>query len=453
VGQATTDPVRLPPRVPVPKSVLGLGFLAARHKVVAALSSRYGSTFTVNLPIFGETVVVSDPTLVKELFTTSSDLIGKESNLGAVFGPGSTFSLNGEEHRERRKLLAPPLHGKRMHGYEAILEEEVMREAAGWPEGREFETLEPMMRITLNAILRTVFGAAGTAFEELRALMPPLVSVGSWMAVMPAITHRDLGPWSPWGRVQRYRRRYEDIIAALISEARADPALAERNDVLALMLQARYEDGSAISDAHLYDELLTLLAAGHETTATELAWAIERLRRHPRLLSRLTDEVAAGGSELRQAAIWEVERTRPVVEAAIRMTTARIRLGQWVIPEHHAVIASISLAHSSEQNFADAGSFNPDRFVGSPPDNYAWIPFGGGVRRCIGAAFANMEMNVTLRTLLREFEFGATHAPGERRHSRGVITAPGRGGRAVVYRRPVGSRPAVRTSEVRSGTA
>ena len=200
--------------------------------------------------------------MIKDLFTTSSDLVGRASNLGTVLGPGSTFSLDGDEHRARRKLLVPPFHGKRMAGYEAIVEEEVMREIESWPEGREFETLQPMMRITLNAILRTVFGAQGTAFDELRELFPPMVPLASRMAVMPAAFRRDLGPWSPWGRVQRYRRRYNEIIAELISEARADPAFEERNDVLALMLQARYEDGSPISDDHIADELLTLLVGG-----------------------------------------------------------------------------------------------------------------------------------------------------------------------------------------------
>jgi cytochrome P450 len=201
------------------------------------------------------------------------------------------------------------------------------------------------------------------------------------------------------------------------------------------MLQARYDDGSPISDDHVADELLTLLAAGHETTATTLAWTVERLRRHPRLLARLRDEVDAGGSDLLQATIFEVQRTRPVINGTARMTRQRMRLGEWVIPERHVVLVSISLAHAAERSFTDAAAFDPDRFVGNPPDTHAWIPFGGGIRRCIGAAFANMEMTVTLRTLLQEFEFGTTYAPGEAAHSRGVATAPARGGRAVMYRR------------------
>jgi cytochrome P450 len=193
MGEATSDPVRLPPGPRVPKALMGVAFLTARHRAVASIGRRHGSAFTVNLPIFGETVVIGDPALIKDLFTTSSDLVGRASNLGTVLGPGSTFSLDGDEHRARRKLLVPPFHGKRMVGYEAIVEEEVMREIASWPEGREFETLQPMMRITLNAILRTVFGAQGSAFDELRELFPPMIPLASRLAVMPAVFRSDLG--------------------------------------------------------------------------------------------------------------------------------------------------------------------------------------------------------------------------------------------------------------------
>ena len=177
-----------------------------------------------------------------------------------------------------------------------------------------------------------------------------------------------------------------------------------------------------------------MVAAGHETTASAMAWAIERLRRHPGLLSRLTDEVDAGGSELRQATNWEVLRTRPVIDGATRLTKERIRLGEWVI-ENMPIIVSIRTANTSEESFPDAASFNPDRFVGAVPKPFAWIPFGGGVNRCVGAALANMEMDITLRTLLRELRFAPTDARGERQHWRGIATTPARGGLAVVYRR------------------
>jgi len=429
----TTEPVRLPPGPRVPKIVQGIAFSAAREEVVAALARRYGGAFTVNLPVFGRTVVIGDPILVKDLFSTGMDLLGRATHtFGAILGPGSTWGLDGDELLERRRLLAPPFHGKRMRRYEHIIEEEVMREVANWPEGREFDTLPSMLRITLNAILRAVFGAEGPALDELRELIPPAVKIASRIALLPPIVWRDLGPCSPGGRFLRYRRRVDLIIDSLIAEARADPAFEERSDVLTLLLRARYEDGEPIPDRHIVNELLTLLAAGHETTSASLAWAVERLRRHPSLLSRLTDEVDAGGSELRQATIWEVHRSRPVLEATLRRTKKQIRLGDWVIPRDTTVLISMQVAN--EQSFTDAASFDPNRF-GAHSTPVTWFPFGGGVNRCIGAAFANMEMDVTLRTLLREFRFAPTDAPGERRHNRGVMIAPARGGRAVVYRR------------------
>jgi cytochrome P450 len=292
-----------------------------------------------------------------------------------------------------------------------------------------------MLRLTLGAILRAVFGAEGPALDELRGLLPPAVALGARIFLLPPVVRRDLGRWSPGWRFLEYRRRIDALIDSLIADARADTAFEERSDVLALLLQARYDNGEPIPDRHIADELLSLVAAGHETTASALAWAVERLRRHPALLSRLTEEVDGGGSDLRQATIWEVQRTRPVLDGSLRRTKKRIRLGDWVIPQQTSVLFSIRLAHASENSFPDAASFNPDRFVGTSPKPFAWIPYGGGVNRCIGAAFANMEMDVALRTLLRELRFAATDAPGERRHNRGVATAPGRGGRAVVYRR------------------
>jgi cytochrome P450 len=265
--------------------------------------------------------------------------------------------------------------------------------------------------------------------------VPPIITLGSMLAVCPPMVRRDLGPWSPWGRFLRERRRFDAIIAALIAEARADPAIDERADVLALLLQTRYENGERISDEHIADELLTLLGSGHETTAASLAWALERLSRHPELLSALAAEADAGGSELRQATIWEVQRTRPVLDGTTRRTKTRIRLGEWVLPKGTNIIISIKLAHQSENDFADAGSFNPYRYQGAASKPAAWIPFGGGVNRCVGAAFAFMELDVVLRILLREFRFVTTDAPGEKARWRGVATVPSRGGRAMVYRR------------------
>jgi hypothetical protein len=221
----------------------------------------------------------------------------------------------------------------------------------------------------------------------------------------------------------------------MIDESLADPHLEDRADVMALLLRANYDDGASMSRSAIADELLTLLAAGHETTATSLAWSVERLRRHPWILERLKAEAAGDGKELRTATVNEIQRTRPVITATGRKVAADMfELGEWRIPKGHRVVTSAQMIHNDERFFERPGQFQPDRFVGRKPDTYTWIPFGGGTRRCIGAAFAQMEMDIVLRTLLREFDLETTTAPGERWRSRGVAFAPAGGGLAVVRR-------------------
>ena len=283
MATATTDPVRLPPLLRLPKLVTSVLFLTSlQYSVAPRLSRHYGGPFTINLPIFGKTVVIHDRDLVKDVYSTSFDLIERPTKvLGQAFGPGSTFSLLGKEHLERRKLVLPNFHGKRVKNYEGIVEDEVLRETANWPEGQEFETLSTMTRLTLNAIMRATFGERADALDELRIVIPPLITLGSLLQRMPPIVRREYGRWSPGSKLAGYRRRFDAVIDELIAEARAESSLDDRTDMLALLLQARYEDGQPISDRHIADELLTLVAAGHETTASQLAWAVERLRRHP----------------------------------------------------------------------------------------------------------------------------------------------------------------------------
>jgi cytochrome P450 len=435
----TTEPVRLPPGTRIPKPLQGAWFLRDYHEMYGALSRRHGPVFRVNMPRLGRAIVVRDPALVKEVFNTSTDLLERATtgtaSLGDGFGSGSTFSLAGDELLERRKLVLPQFHGKRMRSYEPIIEEEVLREIATWPEGREFKTLPSMTTMTLGAILRAVFGAEGDTLDELYDLIPPMAELVGIYLALPSSLRRDLGRWSLGGRYMRYRRRFDAAIDSLIADARVDAALEERSDVLALLVRARYENGQPITDQHIADEMLTLLVSGHETTAGSLGWAVERLIRHPQLLSRLTEEVDAGGSELRQATIAEVQRTRTVLDSTVRCTKARLRLGDWVIPENTRLVLSLALVHDSDDVFSDALSFNPDRFLGSAAKPKGWIPFGGGVNRCVGAALATMEMDITLRILLREFRFLPTDAPDERRHWRGIAYQPARGARAVVHRR------------------
>ncbi|WP_431969018.1 cytochrome P450 [Nocardia sp. bgisy134] len=436
--------VQLPEGPSTPPFVQNVAILAGRTRAWRHWHRKYGSAFTVHAPRFGRTVVISDPAEVKALFTASSDVADNfEVNLGQFLGPGSLFALRGAEHRKQRKLLTPPFHGRRLAVYESLVEEETERELATWPSGVEFATMDSMMRITLNVILRAVFGAEGREFDELRALLPRLVLVASALAAVP-VPRGFLGRYGPWSRFVAHRKSYDEIVGRLIARAAADPALGDRDDVLSMMLQARYDDGSAMTHSEIADELLTLLTAGHETTATTLAWTVERLRRHPDVLRRLVAEVDAGGSELREATLLEVQRVRPVVDATGRQVRAEtMSLGRWTLPKGQRVLVSIRLMHDNEELFPRARTFDPDRFVGVRPGTFTWIPFGGGSRRCIGAAFATMEMNVVLRTLLRDFTLETTDAPDERTHFRGVALVPAKKGRAVVRRRT--PRPSVST--------
>ncbi|TCO59764.1 cytochrome P450 [Actinocrispum wychmicini] len=426
---------KLPPGPSAPRFVQLAYALTMPRRGMGQLRDRYGDAFTVNLPIFGRAVVISDPAEIKQLFQAGPDAADNlERNLGRVLGPGSLFALRGEEHHTKRKLLVPPFHGRRLVAYEQIFEEETVRELASWPEGRAFATMPSMMRITLNIILRAVFGAEGAEFAELRALLPKFVELGSRLAVLPIPDVR--WRWSPWGRFRAMRRDYDLIVERLIAKAQRDGNLAERDDILAMMLQSRYEDGGRMSHSEIADQLLTLLSAGHETTATTLAWAIERLQRHPAVLYDLVDEVDAGGKALRDATIVEVQRVRPVIDMVGRQVkTDGFQLGRWTLPRRCSVLVSIILIHDDEKLFPNPRKFDPSRFLDAKPDLYQWIPFGGGTRRCLGAAFANMEMNVVLRTLLRDFSLLPTNERDEQWHSRGVANAPAKGALAVVHRR------------------
>ncbi|WP_079616276.1 cytochrome P450 [Mycobacteroides abscessus] len=424
-----------PPLVTLPKLAQGIAFVASRRWTTSRLAKKYGKVYTINIPKFGYTVVVADPDLTREVFTTSTEILGNiQPNLSQQLGPGSVFALERNEHRHRRKLLAPKFHGKAMVQYEQIIEEETLRECATWPEGQQFETMEPMMRITLNAILRAVFGADGAELDVLRRLIPPWVVLASLTTRIPQ-PKRNYGRFSPWGRLKTYRAHYDAVIGSLIEKALAAPDFEDRTDILALLLRSTYDDGTTMSRSDVSDELLTLLAAGHETTATTLAWAFERITRHPEVLSRLAAEAQGDSNEYRQATILEVQRSRPVIDFAGRHVLApHVDIGPYRIPQGHSVVVSINLMHDDPMAFPRPERFDPERFMGAKPGN-SWVPYGGGTRRCVGAAFANMEMDIVLRTVLRHFTIETTTAPDEKWHSRGVASCPKNNGRVTVRRR------------------
>ena len=438
VDAPVAGPAKLPPSPRLPKPLGALAFVANRRRTVGWLTRHCGRAVTVRVPVFGDAVLVSDPALAKQVFTTSPEVLYNiQPNLSRLLGKGSVFALDGADHRRRRKLLTPPFHGRSITAYERIVEEETLREMASWPDGTRFESLEPMMRITLNVILRAVFGAEGAELQQLRELLPRWVTLGSRLAVLPTPTHAP-GRWSPWARLAGYRRHYESLIDALVERAQDDPDLEQRTDILALFLRSSYDDGAAMTRAEIGDELLTLLAAGHETTASTLAWAFERISRHPQVLATLVDEAATEANTYRQAVILEVQRNRTVIDFAGRHVMAPMyELGEYRIPQGFSIMVSLLQLHSNPAEFPDPERFDPQRFIDGKPSTFSWVPFGGGTRRCVGAAFANMEMDVVLRTVLRHVTVQTTDAPGEKWHNRGVAFTPRNGGRIVVHRRAV----------------
>ena len=292
-----------------------------------------------------------------------------------------------------------------------------------------------MQRITLRAILRAVFGAEGERLQTLEQLIPQWTALGGRVLARPGAADGTSGPGRRGRSSSSSAAQIDGVLDELIAVAKADPELESRADVLALMVQARHEDGSPMSDAEIRDELVTMLVAGHETTAHTLSWAVERLRRHPEVARRLVEEVEAGGKALREATIREVQRTRPVIAFAGRYARKPFELGPYRLPVGTRLLLAACLTHYDPVLFPHPDRFDPDRFLDTVPDTYSWIPFGGGIRRCIGATFAHMEMDVVLRVLLERVELLPSEAPDERWAFRGVVWAPAGGGQTAIRHR------------------
>ena len=426
----------LPPGPTLPASLQTLALSTRQRPFLERARRRYGAMFTVNVIGLGRSVIVSDPELIKQTFRADPTVLhaGTASPLRELLGDHSLLGIDEQQHMEQRKLLLPPFKGQRMRQYEPMIAQIAAQEIDRWPEDVEFDAARPMQRITLRAILRAVFGAEGERLQTLEELIPQWTAIGARVSLAPEL-RRNLGPWAPWPRFLKLRARIDEVLDELIAVAQADPEIEERADVLALMVQARHEDGSPMSSAELRDELVTMLVAGHETTANTLSWALERLRRHPQILGRLVEEVDEGGKALREATIREVQRARPVIAFSGRFARKPFELGGYRLPVGTRLLLAACLTHYDPALFLHPDCFDPDRFLDALPDTYAWIPFGGGIRRCIGASFAHMEMDVVLRTLLERVQLLPTSAPNEPWAFRGVVWAPAHGGQTAVRRR------------------
>jgi cytochrome P450 len=400
--------------------------------------ARYGDMFTYRMAHEGTWVFVSDPDAIKQVFTGDPRLLHAGAAnivLLPVLGEHSVLLLDEPEHMAQRKLMLPPFHGKRMQAYQEVMARAAQEEIERWPTDQPVRMRPRMQAVTLEVILRTVFGVdEGDKLTHLRDELRNALSLLSDRR--RAIFLVALGP----KRIRRYppfRRLMEGVdklLYPVIEARRGATDLAERDDILSLLLQATHEDGQPMSDRELRDELMTLLVAGHETTATGLSWAIELLARHPEALSRLEDSVAAGDDNYLDAVIKETLRLRPVIALVLRKLVEPMEIGGRMLPAGVSVAPSIYLVHRNPEIYPEPERFRPERFIEQPAGTYTWIPFGGGVRRCLGASFAEFEMSVVLRELVARRKLSPVGGP---EHSvRSTITnVPNRGAEVLVARR------------------
>jgi cytochrome P450 len=441
-GQPVCDPcaVSLPPE---PKSSPLMQTLRWSFRPLPFMQEgreKYGDNFSVKFMTFERPMVmISEPAAIKALYMERSHGLppGREIILTPIVGPRSLLVTKGADHLAHRKLMLPPFHGERMRSYQPLVEEIVDREIDTWPLGEKFPIHPRMQAITLEVILKVVFGVAdGPRFERLRSVLTQVLEeTASPLAQLTGLASRRFGGRGPWAKFEKQLKLADELLYAEIAEHRASGAYEEREDILSLMMQARFEDGSAMSDSDLRDQLMTLLLAGHETTATALAWTFDLLLRHQGPLQRLRDSLEAGEDDYLRAVISESLRLRPVVPLAGRRLSVDLETENLHLPAGTDVTPAIWLAHTRAESYPEPFAFRPERFLEDGPDTYAWIPFGGGIRRCIGAAFAEFEMRIVLREVLTRCELHKASPAPEKIGRRNITLSPRAGTPVVVAAR------------------
>ena len=438
-------PASAPPGPPLPALLQTLGFITGGTTFLQACRRRYGEVVWFSTLFDPGFVMVFDPKIVREVFQAPPDrLRAGEANapLSMVLGPRSVLVLDGAEHLRHRRLMLPPFHGRRLAAHEQAMTDAADRTIDAWPVGREFELLPHMYVLTLDVIATAVFGIEQhDRREELKRRIRSFLEITSRpLRVMMLLLSRGRARDDEGMRQFEERRRLMDeLIAEEIEQRRQAPDLEERDDALSLLLLARDEDGSGLSDAEVRDELVTLLGAGHETTAAGIAWTIELVHRTPEVLERARTAVAGGDTAYLDAVVKESLRVRTVVPGLGRVVLGGpFTVGGWEIPEGVEINPSIRTIHRREESYPDATAFRPERFLGDDaPDTYTWIPFGGSTRRCLGASFALMEMRTVLARVLERAELEPIGSRPERPRRRGVTMVPHRGGRMTQVRPPL----------------
>ena len=437
----------LPPTLPLPPSLQTLLWIRRPTQFMKFWARHYGHAYRLALkPV--TYCMFSDPESIRTIFAAKSDeMHAGEVNriLRVLVGENSVLLLDGADHMRQRRLLLPSFHGERMRLYGDTMAQITRAVSAGWRRGQTFSLHPYTQQITLEIILRSVFGAdEGAELERLSRQITRMLSLGehraSFAVMVYLSTRPELESRAPWSLILRAREKTDALLYEIIASRRADPNAARRKDVLAMLMQARDEAGQPLTDRELRDELMTALAAGHETTATALAWAFERILSHPAVYARLREELrGAGGIDASpdqiaalpylDATIKEVLRMRPIVPLVGRMLKKPVHLGGYDLPAGTAVGACIYLAHRNPDVYPEPEQFRPERFVGTPPDPASWLPFGGGIRRCIGAQFATYEMKIVLGTLLALGQFELAQSSPARVQRRAITFFPEHGTR------------------------
>ena len=408
--------------------------------------ARYGSRFTIRLLGQPPIVMISDPDEIKELFLAPPDVLhpGEGARiLEPIVGSNSVILLDEALHLEQRKLMLPAFHGERMQRLSGLMGELAASEVESWPLDTPVELHPRLQRLTLEIILRAVFGLErGSKLDSLRDLLTRILAFSeSPLSLLPPPPQL-ISRFTPMAHFERMKGEVDELIYAVIEERRDERS--ESEDVLAMLLAATHEDGSPMSAEELRDELMTALVAGHETTASQLSWAFERIAREPQIQTRLRAEIESeAGEDYMTATINEILRHRPVLpNAEPRLVKQPVEIGGVRYPRGVALLANAHLLHHDPAIYPDPYAFRPERFLESPPGTYTWIPFGGGRRRCLGASFALLEMKIALRTVLERYNLTPVGAKPERTRRRSITISPAGGGRVVLHAHRAAAAPA-----------
>jgi cytochrome P450 len=446
----------LPPGPRQQSAWTALQWLYRPLQYLTACRRRYGETFTIRLPWLPPIVVVSHPEAIKEVFSSSSEEMtaGRvNATLRPFLGPFSLLMLDGEPHLRQRRVVLPAFHGERMHAFGHLMLEAAHAAIDGWPVGKPFPVHREMQAITLQVILQAIFGTDDPDFARRAELIPRAIEIGTWPPLLLPALQVDLGTWSPWGRFRRLSAEADAMFFAELRRRREQKADGSR-DILALLMEARDERGAPLSDPELRDQIVTLIIAGHETTATALAWALYWATRTHGLVPRLEQEIAGARDgeaeplvpervaklELLDATVRETLRQQPVVPVVGRRIERPAQVAGYDLPAGTIVMPSIYLAQHRPEAFPQPECFIPERFLGVKSSPYEWLPFGGGIRRCVGMAFALYEMKMVLAAVLSRVALRI--APGARiRQIRRSVTVGPSGGLPVIVddKRPRGA--------------